>query len=90
MRTSTSVFIGSHSFYLFVANIPYKYDIIYVYVLLLHIIYVHTCILRKKMDQLRTMNLTAIWRPELNFYLIKVITSVAHLKSMEGLETYRS
>jgi hypothetical protein len=39
------------------------------------------------MDQLRTMNLTAIWRHELNFYLIKDITSVAHMKSMKRLKT---
>jgi hypothetical protein len=54
----------------------------------MHYLYIlHTCILSEKMDQFSTMNLTAIWRYELNFNLIKVITSVAHLKSMEGLET---
>jgi hypothetical protein len=33
------------------------------------------------------MNSTAIWRQELYFYLINVMTSVAHLTSMERSET---
>jgi hypothetical protein len=49
----------------------------YVYIYIYYLYILHTCILREKLYQLRTMNLTEIWRHELNFYLIKVITSVA-------------